>query len=50
VAEFLWRGRRLGMAGEVHPEVLLHFELEHPVASLELEVEALGGEELSHFS
>lgn len=46
VAEFLWRGRRLGMAGEVHPEVLLHFELEHPVASLELEVEALGGEEL----
>ncbi len=40
-AEFLWKGARLGMAGEVHPEVLLNFELEHPVASLELELEAL---------
>ncbi|MEM1981558.1 MAG: phenylalanine--tRNA ligase subunit beta [Candidatus Hadarchaeales archaeon] len=43
-AEFFWKGKRLGMAGEVHPEVLLAFELEHPVASLELDVEALAGD------
>ncbi len=42
-AEFFWKGRKLGMAGEVHPEVLLSFELGHPVASLELDVEALPG-------
>lgn len=42
-AEFWWKGRKLGMAGEVHPEVLLAFELENPVASLELDVEALAG-------
>ncbi len=35
-------GRLAGVLGEVHPEVLERFELEYPVAALELELEALG--------
>lgn len=38
VAEFLSGGRRLGLAGEVHPEVVLGFELEHPAAVFELDL------------
>ncbi len=38
VAEFIFRGRRLGVAGEVHPEVILGFELEHPVVALEFDL------------
>ncbi len=34
-------GRRAGVLGEVHPEVLERFELEYPVAALELELQAL---------
>ncbi|MEA1904699.1 MAG: phenylalanine--tRNA ligase subunit beta, partial [Candidatus Hadarchaeota archaeon] len=37
-AELLVKGRRLGILGEVHPEVILGFELEHPVAAFELEL------------
>lgn len=38
VAEFLIRGKRLGLIGEIHPEVILGFELEHPVAAFELDL------------
>jgi phenylalanyl-tRNA synthetase beta chain len=38
VAEFSSDGKRLGMVGELHPEVILNFELEHPVAAFELEL------------
>jgi len=38
VAEFLVGGRRLGMAGELHPKVILNFELEHPVAAFEFDL------------
>ena len=37
-AEFVFRGKSLGIAGEIHPEVILGFELEHPVATFELEL------------
>jgi phenylalanyl-tRNA synthetase beta chain len=37
-AEFLFKGKRLGVVGELHPEVILGFELEHPVAAFELEL------------
>ena len=37
-AEFLVDGRRLGIVGELHPEVILSFELEHPVAAFELDL------------
>jgi len=37
-AEFIVDGRRLGMVGELHPEVILGFELEHPVAAFELDL------------
>ena len=35
VAEFVSDGKSLGIVGEVHPEVILGFELEHPVAMFE---------------
>jgi phenylalanyl-tRNA synthetase beta chain len=38
VAEIVSEGERLGMLGELHPEVILNFELEHPVAALELDL------------
>jgi phenylalanyl-tRNA synthetase beta chain len=34
-------GERVGVFGEIHPEVLENFELEYPVAALELDVEAM---------
>jgi len=37
-AEIIVAGRRLGMVGELHPEVILGFELEHPVAAFELDL------------
>jgi phenylalanyl-tRNA synthetase beta chain len=39
VVEFSIDGKKLGVAGELHPEVVLGFELEHPVAAFELELE-----------
>jgi phenylalanyl-tRNA synthetase beta chain len=37
-AEFIVGGRRLGMVGELHPEVIINFELEHPVAAFEFDL------------
>ena len=37
-AEFVSGGRSLGIAGEIHPEVILGFELEHPVAAFEVDL------------
>lgn len=37
-AEFVVDGRKLGIVGELHPEVILGFELEHPVAAFELDL------------
>jgi len=37
-AEFVVAGRRLGIVGELRPEVILGFELEHPVATFELDL------------
>jgi phenylalanyl-tRNA synthetase beta chain len=34
-------GKEVAILGEIHPEVLTNFELEYPVAALELDVEAL---------
>ncbi len=39
-AEVVSEGKRLGIIGELHPEVILNFELEHPVAALELDLQA----------
>jgi len=38
VVELSSGGKKLGMAGEIHPEVLFGFELEHPVAAFEIEL------------
>jgi len=38
VVEISSGGKRIGMTGEIHPEVLLGFELEHPVAAFEIEL------------
>ncbi len=38
VAEFVSDGKSLGVVGEIHPEVILGFELEHPVAAFELDL------------
>jgi len=40
-AQVLCRGRKVGFLGEIHPEVLENFELENPVAALEIELEGL---------
>jgi phenylalanyl-tRNA synthetase beta chain len=37
-AEFLVKGKRVGVMGELHPEVILGLELEHPVAVFELDL------------
>ncbi|WP_067052749.1 phenylalanine--tRNA ligase subunit beta [Methanofollis ethanolicus] len=36
-------GKKVGVFGEVHPEVLVAFSLEHPVAALELDLRAVPG-------
>ncbi|TAJ45189.1 phenylalanine--tRNA ligase subunit beta [Methanofollis fontis] len=36
-------GKRVGVFGEIHPEVLTAFSLEHPVAALELDLTAVPG-------
>lgn len=38
-AEFISDGKSLGIVGEIHPEVILGFELEHPVAAFEFDLE-----------
>jgi len=37
-AEFLVKNKRIGIIGELHPEVILGFELEHPVAAFEFDL------------
>jgi len=37
-AEFVSDGKSLGVAGEIHPEVIFGFELEHPVAMFEFDL------------
>ena len=37
-AEFVSDGKSLGIVGEIHPEVILGFELEHPVATFEFDL------------
>lgn len=39
VAELMAGDKRLGVVGELHPEVILGFELEHPVAVFEVDLE-----------
>jgi phenylalanyl-tRNA synthetase beta chain len=36
-------GKKVGVFGEIHPAVLNAFELEHPVAALELDIRAVPG-------
>ncbi len=38
-AEFVSGDRSLGIVGEIHPEVILGFELEHPVAAFEIDLQ-----------
>jgi phenylalanyl-tRNA synthetase beta chain len=39
--DILVEGKRVGVFGEIHPAVLTAFELEHPVAALELDLRAV---------
>eukprot|EP00047_Mylnosiga_fluctuans_P004246 m.233425 g.233425 ORF g.233425 m.233425 type:complete len:608 (-) comp12514_c0_seq1:47-1870(-) len=39
-ADIIVGGKRLGVVGVVHPEVLAHYELRNPCSALELELEA----------
>jgi len=41
--DVLVNGKKVGVFGEVHPEVLVAFSLEHPVAALELDLRAVPG-------
>ncbi|WP_456373447.1 phenylalanine--tRNA ligase subunit beta [Methanocaldococcus sp.] len=38
-AKILKDGKMIGYFGEIHPEVIINFELEHPVVGFELEIE-----------
>jgi phenylalanyl-tRNA synthetase beta chain len=38
-AEIHAKGRKIGVLGEIHPEVLENFELENPVAAFEIDLE-----------
>ncbi|RLE93591.1 MAG: phenylalanine--tRNA ligase subunit beta [Thermoprotei archaeon] len=40
-AEIICGGRRIGILGEIHPEVLTAFEIETPVAAIELNISGL---------
>jgi len=40
-AQILHKNRRIGVLGEIHPEVLENFELENPVAAFEINLELL---------
>ncbi|MGC8816978.1 MAG: phenylalanine--tRNA ligase subunit beta [Candidatus Hadarchaeum sp.] len=39
VAEFRLRDKKIGAVGEIHPEVIVNFELENPVAVFEIDLE-----------
>ena len=38
-ASIRFRGKEIGFFGEIHPEVLMNFELEHPVSVFEFSIE-----------
>ncbi len=38
VGEIVSGGKRIGLFGEIHPEVIVGFKLEHPVAAFELDL------------
>jgi phenylalanyl-tRNA synthetase beta chain len=38
VAELVYRNKRVGILGEIHPQVLTNFQLEQPSALLEMEI------------
>ena len=40
VASINYNGRKIGILGEIHPEVLENFELENPVAAFEIDLES----------
>jgi len=40
-AKIMVKGSKIGIFGEIHPEVLTNFELENPVGAFEIEVEKL---------
>ncbi len=40
-AKIMVKGKKIGIFGEIHPEVLNNFELENPVGAFEIEVEKL---------
>jgi phenylalanyl-tRNA synthetase beta chain len=44
--EILYKGDSIGIIGEIHPEVILNFNLEFPVAALELNINNLPIEKL----
>jgi phenylalanyl-tRNA synthetase beta chain len=39
VAELTLKGKKIGIVGDIHPEVILGFELEHPVTAFEVDLE-----------
>ena len=39
--EIYLKGVKIGEIGEIHPEVLLNFKLEFPIAALELNLEKI---------
>ena len=38
--EIIWKGKKIGEIGEIHPVVLLNYKLEFPVSALELNLQA----------
>ncbi|HOX34695.1 MAG TPA: phenylalanine--tRNA ligase subunit beta [Methanoregulaceae archaeon] len=42
-ADIVVKGKSIGVFGEIHPTVLVAFELEHPVAAFELDLRAVPG-------
>ena len=40
-AKIMIKGKKVGIFGEIHPEVLVNFELENPVGAFEIELEKL---------
>ena len=41
VAEIVYKGKPIGVVGEIHPQVLNNFEIELPIAAFEINLESL---------
>ncbi|MFX1274371.1 MAG: phenylalanine--tRNA ligase subunit beta [Promethearchaeota archaeon] len=39
--DIYWKGNKIGEIGEIHPEVIMNYKLEFPVAALELDLQEL---------